>query len=144
MTKEEAIKKCNDAGIYQLNAGESLQDCLDHIDGKLPSRKGYRFKADNGRRLSRNEIITEANKEAFCKTVRTPEYKDHPFTSLPIDQIPAEAWNAMEDYRESKDQIGVVLPCQYCGTPIRADYEGQYDIFNCDDCHGHAILKNCM
>jgi hypothetical protein len=132
----ELKKRCNDGGIYQLRKGESLQDALDYLDGKIPSRVGHKTKSDSGRKLSRNEVIAESNKESFSKGVTIPEYVEFDGNTKLKD--------AYEDQREDETKDGVLEPCMYCGKAIRIDAYEQWDILNCEDCMGVAILKNCM
>lgn len=130
------IDKLASFGIHQLNAGESISDALDYVDGKMVSRKGHRIYSDSGRKLSRNEIIAAANKEAFSKTVREPEWVGCDIETVDI--------NTLEDYRENLNENGEVQECQYCGTGLRVDKGAQFDILNCASCHNYAVLKNCM
>ncbi|MFA5409373.1 MAG: hypothetical protein WC343_11435, partial [Bacilli bacterium] len=65
MTILEGKQRVRDAGINQLRKGETLKDALDYLDGKIVTRKGYDFKHDDGRLMSKNEIIRASNKEAF-------------------------------------------------------------------------------
>lgn len=135
MNKQQMIDKLSDKGIHQLNCGESVGDALDYIDGKLPQRKGYRIKSDSGRPLDRNEIIATSNKEAFAKSVRTPEwigYNHSDPTVLP-----------KEDQRQDETKPGIIQECMYCGVPILTD-DKDFDILNCESCMSYAILKNCM
>lgn len=136
MAFKQMREKCNKHGIYQLRKGETLQDALDYIDGKLPKRKGFKFKTDSGRLLDKNEIIAASNREAFAKTVTRPEYNE-----FDPDEIDIES---CEDYREDSTKPGVLEPCQFCGKALRIDRETQYDILNCEDCMGISILTNCL
>lgn len=127
-----------DHGIYQLRKGESVKDALDYIHGKRPFRVGYQIKADNCRVLSKNEVIAASNKEAFSKSVTIPDYE--PFDlATKVEEI-----TGVDDYREDTSKPGVLEPCMYCGKALRIDRETQYDILNCEECMGVAILKNCL
>ena len=142
MTKPEIIKKLNDNGIFQLRKGESIQDALDYVDGKLSgSRKGYDIKSDDGTLLSKSEIMARSNKEAFSKYVTTPEYLE---SGNELSDYSNKEIENLEDCRENKNHIGIIKPCDYCGTDLRADVNENWEIFNCDSCMSYAILKNCM
>ena len=139
----EAKEKVRDHGIYQLNQGESLADALDHIENGTP-RKGYKVKADNGRRLTRNEIVMNANTESFMKF--TPkEFVSDEVES--IDDITDDI-----DFRDDKTQRGVIISCYYCGGSIRIDaqydgmedYEEPQDMIHCDGCMRDAIARLAM
>jgi hypothetical protein len=139
----EAKKLCNDHGIFQLNKGESLADAIDHIQNGTP-RKGYKFKADNGRLLTKNEIIRNENKEAFRKSFRQPEFVEDEVDD--IDDILES-----NDFRENKEARGVILLCYYCGTCLRVDgYDGAEDYdspepeIHCEDCMSAAIWNLAM
>lgn len=135
----EIRKRLNDAGIYQLRKGETVKDAIDYLDGKLPGgRKGFQIKRDDGSKMTENEIRQSSQKEAFAKHCSEPEYIHHDLTNVEISKL--------EDYRNDYSKQGVIEPCQYCGKPLRTDYEGQYDILTCESpkCGDWAILKNCM
>lgn len=136
---EQIRKRLNDAGIFQLRKGESVQDAIDYLDGKIPGgRKGYQIKKDSGEPMTGREIRQASQKEAFSKQCSEPEYKEHNLSMVDI--------NSLEDYRNDTSKDGVIERCQYCGTPVRTDYDGQYDILTCESpkCIDWAILKNCM
>jgi len=75
MNIKEARKKCNDAGIFQLNKGETLADALDHIDNGA-IRKGYKYKLDSGQLMSENQIIQHENKAAFNRSFTPATYSE--------------------------------------------------------------------
>lgn len=137
MKREEYVKKIEDNGIYQLRYGETISDAMDYINGDRLERKGYDIKADDGRDLTKNEIIGRSNKEAFAKMVTYPEKK---LISYDDDYEVIEG----NDEREDLSKKGVVEECQYCGEPIRIDEDSDYTILNCDDCMNVAIWDNCM
>lgn len=125
-TFEELKQRCNDNGIYQLRKGETLQDALNYLDGKLPERVGYKIKTDSGRPLDKNEIIAESNKEAFAKSVTIPDYEEFDPDTTNLEDA--------EDYREDSTKPGVLEPCMYCGKALRIDEGTTWDILNCEDC----------
>jgi hypothetical protein len=145
MTKAEAIAKLANHGIYQLNRGESLDDALASVDSG-GSRKGYKVLADNGRRLSENEIIANENSVAFHKSFTPTEFhEDH---VEEIDDICDS-----EDFREDKTARGVIIHCYYCGTCLRVDSNGldddedypePIDTIHCDGCMNDAISRLAM
>jgi len=136
MTITEIKEKLAEHNIYQLRQGESIQDALNFVDGKLPERVGYKIKTDSGRKLDRNEIITESNKEAFSKSVTIPEYEEFDPATTRMEDC--------EDYRDDTTKPGVLEPCMYCGVALRIDEGTEWDILNCEECMSVAILKNCM
>jgi len=135
MTKNEIITKLANAGITQLRNGESVGDALRYVEKEIPFRKGHIVGRD------KNETIFLNNKEAFSKCFTRPNLIDED-----INTIPSEVLNKLEDWRENKNEIGVLQPCQYCGVAMRCDEEGQYEIFTCEsgDCGNSAIWDNCM
>lgn len=135
-TLNDIKQELADHGIYQLRKGESAKDALDYVHGKLPFRVGYKFKTDDGQVLSKNEIIAESNKEAFSKTVTIPDYEEFDPETTSVEDA--------EDYREDSTKPGVLEPCMYCGKALRIDEGTTWDILNCEDCMGVAILKNCL
>ena len=142
MNKLEMITKLADAGIHQLRSGESVGDALDYVEGKRRERVGHKIKADDGRVLDKNEIIAESNKEAFGKTIgERPTFISD---DTCVEDLTEEELSCYEDFRNDTTKVGVLLPCEYCGKLMRADYEGQYEIFNCDGCHKYAVWDNCM
>ena len=139
----EAKRLCHDNGIHQLNKGESLADAVSHIqDGTI--RKGYKVKADNGRSLTRNEIIANENKDAFSRSFTPAEY--HQDEVDDIDDIVDE-----NDFREDKSKRGVIVNCYYCGDCLRVDaHEGVEDYdspepeTHCESCFDDAVWNLAM
>jgi len=142
MNKLEIITKLANSGIYQLRSGESVGNALDYVEGSRTERVGYKIKSDTGRLLDKNEIIAESNKEAFSKSIGERPIFINDDTCA--EDLTEEELKLYEDFREDKTKVGVLLPCEYCGTLMRADFEGQYKIFNCDGCHKYAVWDNCM
>lgn len=139
MTKKEIIDFLASHGIHQLNAGESVQDALDYVNGVRAFRVGYQVRVNMpaGRRLSEHEIIAASWKEAFSKTVSEPEWVGAPDEEeIDIDSL--------EDYRCDTSCVGEVDYCQYCGKPLRVDKVGCYEILNCEACHPWSVLHNCL
>lgn len=142
MNLSEAKKKLNDAGIYQLNKGETLRDALNHVEKGTP-RKGYKIRASNGRLLTKNEIIHHENKAAFAKSFTPSEY-------LRDDEY-EDAEEVYEDKREDKSVRGLLCRCYYCGISMRidgweggVDYEDEQPEVHCDGCTNDAIMKLAM
>ena len=143
----EAKNLCNDNNIFQLNRGEMLSDAIDHIENGTP-RKGYKVKADDGRLLTKNEVISNENKVAFAKSFTPAEYnKDEVET---IDDITGE-----NDLRDDKSKRGVIINCFYCGDCLRIDGENttehEYEDYDspepeihCEGCMSDAILNLAM
>lgn len=145
MNIQQAREKLHKAGIYQLRHGESLQDALDYVDGKI-RRKGYKIKHDDGRRMTKNEIIAESYREAFCRTITEPEYVERPLEN-PDDVRP------INDYRSDFTKRGVLQYCYFCGESMRIDAneemtedyeEPPTSLDNCEDCMSVAIKHNCL
>src|ERR1700755_3601543 len=103
MTFTEIKERLAEHGIYQLRKGESIQDAVDYIDGKLHERVGYKIKTDSGRPLDKNEIIAASNKEAFIKSFSEPEYEE-------FDPETTKLEDAVGDYRDYVTQPGVLEP----------------------------------
>jgi hypothetical protein len=139
----EAKRLCHDNGIYQLNQGESLADAIDHINNGTP-RKGYKVRADNGRKLTYNEVIAHENKVAFSKSFTPAEY--HQDEVDEVDDIVGS-----NDLREDKSERGVVINCFYCGDCLRVDevdglgdYAPPEPEIHCEDCMSDAIMNLAM
>ena len=142
MSLIEAKQKLNDAGIFQLNKGETLQDALSHIEKGTP-RKGYRIRANDGRLLTDNEIIRHENKAAFARSFTPSRYLR--------DDEHEDAEEVYEDKREDKSVRGLLRHCFYCGTSIRidgynggVDYEEEIPEVHCDGCTNDAIMRLAM
>ena len=142
MNIKEAREKCYKHGIFQLNKGESLADALDHIDNGS-ARKGYKFKHDNGRPMSENQIIANENSIAFHKSFTPPVFK--------VDEVESiEDIAESMDFREDKGARGVIINCFYCGDCIRIDgddfddYAEPEDTIHCDSCMNAAISRLAM
>lgn len=138
MNKKEAIQKLNDNGIYQLRKGETLADALESINNKT-QRKGYEYRNSDGSLMSKNKIIAEANKEAFGKSIREPEYIGYEEDDYDVEDI-----TGRDDYRSDMTKLGGIQPCKYCGKALRVDEGANYEILNCEDCSSYAIWCNCM
>lgn len=140
MNKRQIIEKLAEAGITQLRKGETVGDALRYVDKEIPFRKGHIVGRD------RNETIFLNNKEALSKSFTRPEYNGSSLIDQDINSIPSDVLDSLEDWRENKNAIGVLQPCQYCGVAMRCDEEGQYEIFTCEsgDCTNSAIWDNCM
>lgn len=139
----EARQKLKDHDIHQLNHGETLADALEYVEnGGI--RKGYKIKADNGRTLTKNEVIQHENSVAFHKF--TPA-EFHANEVDEIDDIPDG-----DDYRDNKKERGVIINCYYCGTCIRVDsgFDGDEDYpepmntIHCEGCMKDAISRLAM
>jgi hypothetical protein len=137
MNKLEIIAKLAENGIHQLRKGESVQDALDSVENGTP-RIGYDFKHRDGRLMTENEIKSASWKEAFSKTVRTPEYVGG------SDEINIEDIPAVDDFRDDMSKVGEIQECQYCYKPVRTDEGAHFEIINCEDCMSYAIHQNCM
>ena len=139
----EAKKLLKENGIHHLNKGESLGDAVDHVlNGSI--RKGYKIKANNGRKLTRNEIIAHENRVAFSKSFTPTEFSQDEVES--IDDILDE-----NDLREDKSKRGVVINCYYCGNCLRIDgFDGAEDYdspepeIHCENCMNNAIMYLAM
>ena len=144
MNIDEAKKFCKDNGIHQLNKGESLADAISHIKNRTP-RKGYKYKHDDGRLMSENEIIENEYKEAFRRSFTPPDFQKDEVED--INNI-----SDSEDFRTNKKERGVIMNCFYCGTCLRVDSgggrEGDYDSpepeTHCDECRNAAIYNLTM
>jgi len=146
VNKKEAVEKCNKHGIYQLNKGESLGDALDYIDNGT-SRKGYKYRKNDGSLMSENEIIRNENKIAFHKSFTPPEYNEGDVGS--IDDI-----QSVNDFREDREKRGVIINCFYCGDCLRVDsdkvddedgdYSEPQDTVHCESCMNAAISRLAM
>lgn len=145
MNVKEAKTFLHDHGIYQLNSGETLADALDHVQNGTP-RKGYKVRADNGRILSKNEVLMHENKAAFNRSFTPKEF--HSDEVEDIDDI-----SDSNDYRESKGERGVIIQCFYCGDCLRVDacsvdddedYGPPQDTLHCDGCMNSAISRLAM
>ena len=139
----EAKKLCNDNGIQQLNKGESLVDAIDHIKNGTP-RKGYKYKHDDGRPMTENQIIANENKVAFRKSFTPPEFHEDE-----VEEIDDICFG--EDLREDKTDRGVIIHCYYCGTCLRVDggpgcedYDSPEPEIHCEDCMNAAIWNLAM
>lgn len=140
----DAKKKLAKNGIYQLNKGESLKDALDFVDNKIP-RKGYKYKRDDGSLMSKNEIISNENKEAFHRSFTPATFSKDEVEC--IDDIPAA-----DDFREDKSRRGNIINCFYCGSCIRVDgydlvehdYDTPEDTIHCESCMNDAISRLVM
>ncbi len=140
MNKHEIIEHLHERGIHKLRTGETVQDALDYVHGKISFRKGHIEGRD------KNETIQLNNKEAFMKTFIKPEYEGDGLLEMDINEIPKETLNKLYDCRDNTNEIGVLEGCHYCGTAIRCDEYDQYEILNCEDkdCRSYAIYVNCM
>jgi hypothetical protein len=143
MNITEARKLCNDNWIRQLNRGESLADAVDHIQNGV-IRKGYKVKADNGRKLTKNEIIHHENKAAFSRSFTPSEFNQDDVESIAdiLDE---------NDFREDKSKRGVIINCYYCGDCLRVDggsdtedYESPEPETHCESCFSDAIMNLAM
>lgn len=144
MNKVEIIDKLSKHGIHQLRKGETVKDALDYVDGKRRSRKGYKHKKRDGSAMSKNEIISASNKEAFARTIKNPVPSTSSFCGVPVEDIHPEDLEGIEDYRQDTTKVGEIEGCHYCNEPLRVDKEGCYDILNCEDCHSFSVMVNCM
>jgi len=141
MNKKEAIKLLADNRIYQLNKGESLLDAIEHVTKNKP-RKGYKVRHDNGQKMTKNQIISNENKQAFKRSF-TPATYTHDVVES-IDDICDG-----EDLREDKSNRGMIANCYYCGVSIRIDGDGEdYSVYenvtHCEECMNDAILNMCL
>ena len=144
MNYREAIEKLSGRGIYQLNKGESLADALRHIESGEP-RKGYKFRRDDGRLMTENEIIQNENKEAFHRSFTPAEFNEEEIED--ISDI-----TDSYDFREDKNLRGNIIHCFYCGDCLRVDgsdhpdddYDSPEDTIHCDDCLKDAISRLAM
>ncbi len=144
MNLKQARKLLNDHGIYQLNKGETLADAIDHVKNGS-SRKGYKYRNNDGSLMSENQIIQNENKLAFHKSFTPKEFNKDEVDD--IDDI-CES----EDLREDKNERGIIINCFYCGTCLRVDgnvdSEGDYpkpeDTVHCEGCLNDAISRLAM
>jgi len=143
MNIKESREFLNKNGIYQLNRGETLKDALDSVKKGI-SRKGYRFKKDNGRLMTQNEIIANENNISFHKSFTPSVFSADEVES--IDDI-----SSTDDYRENKGERGVTINCFYCGWCLRVDdvdglgdYPKPIDTIHCESCGNDAISRLAM
>lgn len=143
MTKSEIIEHLRENGISQLNAGESAQDALDYVHGKI-IRKGYQVKHSDGRFMTKNQIIQAENKAAFSRSFTPAEFHAEEVES--IDDIYGE-----NDRRDDKTKRGLIANCFYCGTCLRVDgygdqedYDCTEETVHCEGCMNDAIMRLAM
>lgn len=141
MNKEEALEKLKNAGIYQLNKGETLADALSSVENKT-ARKGYRYRHDDGALMTKSQVIANENKQAFSRS----------FTPASYNHDECEYEDCSNDLREDKNNRGMLANCFYCGTAIIVDggdcKEYDYSVFedttHCDECMNDAVMRLCM